>query len=61
MIFARSLFDQLELLHGDKAAWKLVDANAGAVLEVELALPFPTDINTREDFERIASSTRTPS
>lgn len=56
MIFARSLFEQLEVLHGDKAAWKLVDANAGSVLEVHLALPFPEDINTREDFERIASA-----
>jgi len=56
MIFARSLFDQLETLHGDKAAWKLVDANASSVLEVHLSLPFPEDINTREDFERIASA-----
>ena len=56
MIFARSLFDQLETLHGDKAAWKLVDANAGSVLEVHLALPFPEDINTPADFERIASA-----
>jgi molybdenum cofactor cytidylyltransferase len=56
MIFARSLFDQLEVLHGDKAAWKLVDANASSVLEVYLPLPFPEDINTREDFERIAST-----
>ena len=55
MIFARSLFDQLEVLHGDKAAWKLVDANASSVLQVHLALPFPEDINTREDFERIAA------
>jgi len=53
MIFARALFDQLETLHGDKAAWKLVDANASSLLEVELALPFPEDINTREDFERM--------
>ena len=59
MIFARSLFDELEVLHGDKAAWKLVDANASAVLEVDLALPFPEDINTREDFERIASAEST--
>jgi molybdenum cofactor cytidylyltransferase len=55
MIFARSLFDRLETLHGDKAAWKLVDAHSSAVLEVEFALPFPQDINTREDFERIVS------
>jgi molybdenum cofactor cytidylyltransferase len=56
MIFARSLFHQLEALHGDKAAWKLVDANASLVLEAPLALPFPEDINTREDFERIAAA-----
>lgn len=57
MIFARSLFEQLEGLHGDKAAWKLVDANSDAVLEVALDLPFPDDINTVEDFERIATKT----
>jgi molybdenum cofactor cytidylyltransferase len=56
MIFARSLFDQLETLHGDKAAWKLIERHASAVLEVPLSLPFPEDINTREDFERIASA-----
>ena len=57
MIFARSMFEQLEGLHGDKAAWKLVDANCDAVLEVTLDLPFPDDINTVEDFERIATKT----
>jgi molybdenum cofactor cytidylyltransferase len=56
LLFARSLFDQLETLHGDKAAWKLVDAHASSVLEVHLELPLPEDINTREDFERIASA-----
>lgn len=54
MIFARSLFDQLEVLHGDKAAWKLVDANAALVRVAQFALPFPEDINTREDFARLA-------
>ena len=58
MIFARSLFDQLEVLHGDKAAWKLVDANAALVHTVELSVPFPPDINTQEDFERIAASSK---
>lgn len=53
MIFARSLFDQLEVLHGDKAAWKLVDAHAESVHVVHVTLPFPEDINTREDFERM--------
>ena len=53
MIFAQSLFTQLVELHGDKAAWKLVDANAAAVQEVHFNLAFPDDINTAEDFERL--------
>ena len=56
MIFARSLFSQLVDLHGDKAAWKLVDANAALVQEVQLDIPFPDDINTPEDFERLATA-----
>ena len=55
MIFAHSMFEQLYGLHGDKAAWKLVDANASLVQEVQFNLPFPDDINTVADFERITS------
>ena len=55
MIFAQSMFEQLSALHGDKAAWKLVDANASLVQEVQFNLPFPDDINTAADFERITS------
>ena len=55
MIFAQSMFEQLAGLHGDKAAWKLVDANAALVLEVQFNLPFPDDINTAEDFARITN------
>ena len=53
MIFARPLFDQLVGLHGDKAAWKLVDANPDLVQEIQFDLPFPEDINTWSDFERL--------
>ena len=53
MIFARSLFSELVDLHGDKAAWKLVDANAPLVQEVEFDTPYPDDINTPEDFARL--------
>lgn len=56
MIFAQTMFDQLTNLHGDKAAWKLVDANGGSVQEVPLSLPFPADVNTPEDFERLAAA-----
>ena len=53
MIFARSMFAQLVDLHGDKAAWKLVDANAAQVQEVHFNLPFPDDINTPEDVQKL--------
>lgn len=53
MIFARSMFAQLVDLHGDKAAWKLVDENAALVQEVRFHLPFPDDINTPEDVQRL--------
>lgn len=56
MIFAQSMFEQLAGLHGDKAAWKLVDANAALVQEIQFNLPFPDDINTAEDFERITAA-----
>ena len=55
MIFARSMFPQLVELHGDKAAWKLVDANAAVVQEVPFGFPYPDDINTPEDFARLAT------
>lgn len=54
MIFARSIFPELIDLHGDKAAWKLVDANEPVVQEVRFDLPYPDDINTPEDFARLA-------
>jgi molybdenum cofactor cytidylyltransferase len=56
MIFAQSMFDRLVNLHGDKAAWKLVDANSDSVREVYLDLQFPDDVNTHEDFERLTSA-----
>ena len=56
MIFARSMFPQLVDLHGDKAAWKLVDAHASLVQEVQFDIPYPDDINTPEDFERLVTT-----
>jgi molybdenum cofactor cytidylyltransferase len=61
MLFAKPLFDKLVGLHGDKAAWKLVDANPELIATAELDMPFPEDVNTREDFERLSSIQCTPS
>ena len=56
MIFARSMFSGLMDLHGDKAAWKLVDANESLVQEVRFDVPYPEDINTPADFERLVTA-----
>lgn len=56
LIFGKPLFNQLIGLHGDKAAWKLVDANPALVQQTEFDLPFPEDINTWDDFERLVAA-----
>lgn len=53
MLFSKALFVELLGLHGDKAAWKLVDANLEWVREVEMARPAPVDIDTWQDYERL--------
>jgi molybdenum cofactor cytidylyltransferase len=54
MIFSKSLYPDLRSLHGDKAAWKLVDGRASEVNLVEIDRDFPEDIDTWEDYQRIA-------
>jgi molybdenum cofactor cytidylyltransferase len=56
MLFARPLFDKLVELHGDKAAWKLVDANPDLLGLAELDIPYPEDINTPEDVARLTGA-----
>ena len=54
MLFAKPMFDKLVGLHGDKAAWKLVDAHPDLLIEAPFDRPFPEDIDTVEDFKRVA-------
>jgi molybdenum cofactor cytidylyltransferase len=61
MVFSKSMFDQLAALHGDKAAWKLVDANRSSTQEVHFDMAVPEDINTVSDFERQAAASETAS
>lgn len=56
MIFGRTMFDQLLTLHGDKAAWKLIDQNPALVQETYFDLAPPEDINTWQDFERLEAA-----
>jgi molybdenum cofactor cytidylyltransferase len=53
LAFARSLFDELASLHGDKGVWRLLDRRAEAVLDVAIAGPVPRDIDSWDDYEAV--------
>ena len=52
LLFSRELFPRLAELHGDKAAWKLVD-RAEWVREVNVDRPLPRDVDTWQDYEAV--------
>jgi molybdenum cofactor cytidylyltransferase len=51
LAFARSTFDQLAVLHGDKGVWKLLDRAGDEVVDVPVGGLIPRDIDTWEDYE----------
>ena len=53
LAFARSTFDQLATLHGDKGVWKLLDRAGDQVLDVPVAGTIPRDVDTWEDYEAV--------
>ena len=55
-VFARSAFEDLRGLHGDKAIWKLIEAQPERVRRVEMDVELPPDIDTPEDYERVRST-----
>ena len=56
MLFSKALFGQLKGLHGDKGVWKLLQSHPEWVGEIEIDRPFPSDINTWEDYAKLASA-----
>jgi molybdenum cofactor cytidylyltransferase len=50
LLFDRQLFPDLAALHGDKAAWKLVDQHPDWVRKVEMGRPLPKDVDTWADY-----------
>lgn len=54
LLFDRQLFPDLAALHGDKAAWKLVDQHPDWVRTVEIGRPLPKDVDTWADYTAIA-------
>ena len=55
--FARSIFDDLAALHGDKAVWKLLESGRYAVTEATVDGPVPIDVDTWADYEHLLEST----
>jgi molybdenum cofactor cytidylyltransferase len=51
--FARSVFDDLVALHGDKAVWKLLESGRHPVAEVAIDGPVPIDVDTWDDYEAL--------
>ena len=54
LAFSRSLFAELESLHGDKAVWKLLDRHDAVAADVPVAGPTPRDVDTWDDYAQIA-------
>lgn len=53
LLFDRQLFPQLAALHGDKAAWKLVDQHPEWVRSIEMNRPLPKDVDTQADYQTL--------
>lgn len=53
---SRSLFGELEQLHGDKAIWKLVQAQRPVVHELVVDGAVPLDVDTWADYRRLVES-----
>jgi molybdenum cofactor cytidylyltransferase len=50
-VFSAEAFPELRLLHGDKAVWKIVDAEpAERVRRIPIDEPLPHDIDTWDDY-----------
>ena len=54
LAFSRSLFPELESLHGDKAVWKLLDLHEAVAADVPVDGAIPRDVDTWEDYAQIA-------
>ena len=51
--FARSMFQALRDLHGDKAVWKLLESDRWPVDEVRVHAAVPLDVDTWDDYRAL--------
>jgi len=57
VLFSKTIFAEIQELHGDKGVWRLLEAHPEWVREIETDLPSPADINNWEDYRKLASTT----
>lgn len=53
---SRAVFDDLHVLHGDKAVWKLIEDGRFEVAEHPVAGPVPLDVDTWDDYRRLLAA-----
>ena len=53
LAFDRSLFPELEGLHGDKAVWKLLDRHEAVAADVPVDGAIPRDVDTLQDYRAL--------
>jgi molybdenum cofactor cytidylyltransferase len=53
LVFSAPAFPALRALHGDKAVWKLVDAEPGRVHRARVERALPRDVDTWEDYRAV--------
>jgi molybdenum cofactor cytidylyltransferase len=58
LAFSRSLFPELERLHGDKAVWKLLDRHGAVAADVPVDGATPRDVDTSEDYRLLRQEAR---
>jgi molybdenum cofactor cytidylyltransferase len=53
---ARTTFESLQRLHGDKAVWKLIDSGVWRVHEMAVSGGSPPDVDTWDDYQRLVAA-----
>lgn len=55
-VFSADAFATLRSLHGDKAVWKILDAQPERVVRIAVDRPLPLDVDTWEDYRAVCTN-----
>ena len=55
-VFSADAFPTLRGLHGDKAVWKILDAQPERVRRIPVDRPLPRDVDTWDDYEAVCAT-----